>query len=173
MEKKKLSVEQKEALKKKLALEKRKESERKFEKKRLEKIEAMKQKLNDLAKKKFVPKESKTKVLTKAKFDSALELLATESEEMRNSTPTIERIAKWTMSVEPLLMAVIATAKEAKDKAIEDMDSPKDKRLFRRLIDKVEKTGLKAKDFLPAIKAQQNRIANLVEDLDISKYLTK
>jgi hypothetical protein len=120
-----------------------------------------------------VPREKKTKTLTKEKFKQALAKLESESADLDNSTLDIQRVANWTANVEPLLLAVIATAKEAKDKAIKDMKAPKDKRLYRRLISSVEKTGFKAKDFTDAIHAQQNRIANLVEDLDITEYLTK
>lgn len=173
MSKKKLTEAQKEKLKLEAAIAKRKESEAKFEAKRVEKIAEMKKQLQELATKKFVPKEKKIKTLTAEKFKAALLKLETESDKMSEAKPTIQSVADWTANVEPLLLAVIATAKEAKDKAIEEMDAPKDKRLYRRLIGSVEKTGFKASDFTDAIKAQQNRIANIVEDLDISKYLAK
>jgi hypothetical protein len=173
MAKQKLTEEQKAQRQLKIEIAKRKESEARFEKKRLEKIEAMKASLKALTNKKFVPREKKTKTLTKEKFKQALAKLESESADLDNSTLDIQRVANWTANVEPLLLAVIATAKEAKDKAIKDMKAPKDKRLYRRLISSVEKTGFKAKDFTDAIHAQQNRIANLVEDLDITEYLTK
>lgn len=146
-----------------------------FEKKKQERIAKMMKKLSDLENAEYKKKPSKTKLLSAKEFKSELATIGAKSEEFKKRKKIrISDIAEWTDAIEPTLMSIIATAKQAKEKVLEKKKDAKDKRLFRRLIDKVEKTGLKAKDFLPAIKAQQNRIANLVEDLgDISEYLSK
>ena len=152
-----------------------KAKQKKFEAKQKKKIAAMMEKLNAIKNAEFKIKAPKIKTLTATEFKKRVTEIANESEAFKKiKKPTIMQIAKWTDEIEPMLMSIIATAKLAKDKAIENMDSAKDKRTYRRLVDKVEKTGLKAKDFLPAIKAQQNRIKNISEDIgDITKYLAK
>jgi hypothetical protein len=152
-----------------------KAKQKKFEAKQKLKIQAMMEKLETIKNAEFKIKAPKVKTLTATEFKKRVAEIASESEAFKKiKKPTIQQIAKWTDEIEPVLMSIIATAKQAKEKALENMDSPKDKRTYRRLIDKVEKTGLKAKDYLPAIKAQQNRIKNISEDIgDITKYLTK
>lgn len=146
-----------------------------FNARKKERIKALLIKMNEIESASYKKKASKTKLLNATQFKSELETIAAKSEEFKKRKKIrISDVAEWTDAVEPMLMSIIATAKQAKDDVLKAKSDAKDKRLFRRLIDKVEKTGLKAKDFLPAIKAQQNRIANLSEDLgDISKYLAK
>lgn len=161
--------------KQKLLAAKMKERAAKFEAKKKERIAKMLAKVEAMKNAEFKAKAPKVQTLTAKEFTKRLAEIEAKSEEFKKRKKlSIADVAEWTDAIEPTLMSIIATAKAAKEKVLETKSEAKDKRLFRRLIDKVEKTGLKAKDFMPAIKAQQNRIANLSEDLgDISKYLAK
>lgn len=163
------------ANKKQTPEQKLKAQQKAFETKQKQRIAEMKAKLEELETKKFTPKASKVRLLNADEFKKRIaELDATAEQFKKQKKLTISDVAKWTDQIEPMLFRIIATAKAAKEKVLENMDNAKDKRQFRRLIDKCERTGLKAKDFIPAIKAQQNRIANISEDLaDITKYLQK
>lgn len=148
---------------------------KKFEEKKKARIAKIKAMLEETEKAEYKKKPSKVKLLSASEFKTKLATIATKSADAKKRKKwSIADVAEWTDAIEPTLMSIIATAKQAKEKVLETKSDAKDKRQFRRLIDKVERTGLRAKDFLPAIKAQQNRIANLSEDLgDITKHLAK